>query len=251
MKLEEMINQNHQKLNENDYIVLRYIIQNKKKCESLSIQELSKICSISPASIVRLMQKLGFAGYSEFKYHLKSHQAEITSDSDLSGLLQKDINATLKLIRDTDLSDILSVIHRAKRIFVFGSGYSQQLMLQEFNHCMATCQKDLFLIPARHELCTRIYSMKPDDLVIIASYSGRITDYESSVHALNLLKIPILSITGFGTNELAEHADYSLYYQSTPLTPGQEPRRISYLALNLVLESLYRAYFQFWENNKK
>ncbi|MDY4308061.1 hypothetical protein SNF32_15765 [Enterococcus mundtii] len=37
----------------------------------MSINELAKQCNVSRTTIMRFCQKLGFDGFSEFKYHLK------------------------------------------------------------------------------------------------------------------------------------------------------------------------------------
>ena len=72
MNLEALISQYYKNLNSNDMIVLNYIMQHKKECISMNISRLSSECSISTASIVRTMKKLGFSGYSEFKFLLKA-----------------------------------------------------------------------------------------------------------------------------------------------------------------------------------
>ena len=39
MKIEELINNNYNKLNENDIYILKYILQNKTECFNLGITE--------------------------------------------------------------------------------------------------------------------------------------------------------------------------------------------------------------------
>ena len=249
MTLEEMINHNHSKLNENDKLALSYIMKNKSECQGLSISELSKRCMISTASIIRLTQKLGLSGYSELKYVLRSQLALPESISlNTFDLLTQDIDATVKLMKSVNFTPFVKLIDKADRIFAYGTGYSQRNLLKDFSARMVSCSKNIFLIPARHELDNQIPYLKEGDLIIIASYSGEIADYSKSIHALNLLNIPIISVTSFSKNDLATFTPYNLYYQATALTPGETIQRVSYLTLNLALETLYRRYLEYIRN---
>lgn len=71
MRLEQLVNSNYSKLNDNDIYILRYILNNKEKCSTISINELAKLCNVSRTTVLRMVQKLGFDGYSEFKVYLK------------------------------------------------------------------------------------------------------------------------------------------------------------------------------------
>ena len=70
MKLDVLINKYYEKLNSNDLYILNYI-KNNPETSDVNITLLSKMCNSSTASILRMTKKLGFSGYSEFKYFLK------------------------------------------------------------------------------------------------------------------------------------------------------------------------------------
>lgn len=42
MRLDELVNENYNKLNENDLLIWQYIQKHKKECCSISIEELAK-----------------------------------------------------------------------------------------------------------------------------------------------------------------------------------------------------------------
>lgn len=165
---------------------------------------------------------------------------------DWIGMLENDIQATVKLMKQIDLNPILSLIYRSKRVYGFGTGYRQQHALNLFAHNMVSCDKQVFIIPAKQELETQVSFMKKDDLIIIASYSGDIKEYIQSIHALNLLEVPIISITSFSKNELSSFTPYNLYYQTTSLTPEHRPRRTMYETLDIAQGILFREYLRFW-----
>ncbi|WP_253291241.1 hypothetical protein [Virgibacillus proomii] len=45
-----------------------------QRIATLSIVKLSKEANVSTATIVRLMKKLGYNGYTSFKYTIKEHR---------------------------------------------------------------------------------------------------------------------------------------------------------------------------------
>ena len=71
MKLEALVYDNYKSLNENDKYIWKYILNNKKECENMSIQDLAANCNVSHTTILRFAQKLGLNGYSELKFCLK------------------------------------------------------------------------------------------------------------------------------------------------------------------------------------
>ena len=71
MKLETLVYDNYKSLNENDKYIWKYILNNKKECENMSIQDLAANCNVSHTTILRFAQKLGLNGYSELKFCLK------------------------------------------------------------------------------------------------------------------------------------------------------------------------------------
>ena len=70
MQLEELVNQYYDDLNENDLMIWKYILAHKNECCEISIDELSKRCNISRATISRLAKDI-FEGFREFKMRLK------------------------------------------------------------------------------------------------------------------------------------------------------------------------------------
>ena len=81
MELEGIINEHFNELNENEKAIIEYIIKNKANCQEMTIIELAKETLTSKSSILRLTQKLGFSGYSEFKYSIRNiFPSRITSD---------------------------------------------------------------------------------------------------------------------------------------------------------------------------
>jgi len=81
VKLQYLIQQHQSELSELDRGILNYILSNGDTVLSMGIVELSEQVHVSKSSILRLTKKLGFSGYSEFKYFLRHQQEQITTIS--------------------------------------------------------------------------------------------------------------------------------------------------------------------------
>lgn len=68
--LSDLINENYKKLNDADLYSLKRIETIGKDIEKMNIEQVASHCDTSKSSILRLTQKLGFSGYSEFKNYI-------------------------------------------------------------------------------------------------------------------------------------------------------------------------------------
>ncbi|MDY0394540.1 hypothetical protein RWE15_08910 [Virgibacillus halophilus] len=71
MNLEALINRYYDQMNENDLHVISFVSRNIDVCKDKTVTEIANYCNVSPSTIIRTTKKLGFHGYSEFRYFLK------------------------------------------------------------------------------------------------------------------------------------------------------------------------------------
>lgn len=241
-ELERLINRHHNTLNENELAIVAYILENPKMCGNLSIVKLATKCHTSKSSIHRLTKKLGMAGFAELKYHLKHTEESVISDCDLLELQVEDIEATLKLMRTSDVKSIVKEMRKAKRIFGFGTGWGQQNALVELNRNLLRTGRHMLIIPAKTEFDLLMDTFTEGDFIIIISLSGDTPQLEKNIQLLNLRNVGILSITTFKNNYLAQKVPYNLYYQTTPLLHKKEHDILSFITLNVLCDALFREY---------
>ncbi len=245
MDLEVLINQHHNQLNENDLAIITYILENLEECRSLSIIELSERCHTSKSSIHRLTKKLGFTGFSEFKYSMKSTPNRFLPSKSLIDLQKEDIEATLKLMKQSDIGSIVKKMYQAERIFGFGTGWGQRIALKELSRNLMSAGKHMFVMPATAEFELSVSTITKDDFVIIISLSGNTKKLEKILKILNVKEVPILSITSFQNNYLAQVSPYNLYYQTTLLFQEKSHEAVSFITLHMVCDALYREYITY------
>lgn len=118
-------------------------------------------------------------------------------------------------------------------------------MLQELARCFLNVNKNIILIPTSTELKIVKKFMSKQDLLFIASWSGKIEKYKETMINLGVLGIPMVSITNLNNNELSSLSKYNLYFQSTSIDKDMNINRSSYLTLHLVLHLLYDGYIDF------
>ncbi|GAA0475342.1 MurR/RpiR family transcriptional regulator [Alkalibacterium indicireducens] len=251
MDLEALINQYHNQLNENDLAIITYILENLEECQKLSIVDLSERCHTSKSSIHRLTKKLGFTGFSEFKYSMKSTSKRNLPSKNLMDLQKDDIEATLKLMKQADVEKIAKEMHKAERIFGFGTGWAQRNALKELSRNLMSVGKHMLILPAKVEFDLSMPMITKNDFVIIISLSGDTRKLEKNIKVLNFREVPILSVTSFQTNYLAQMTPYNLYYHTTTLFRENSHEATSFVTLHLVCDALYREYITYRKMKEK
>lgn len=71
MELQRLVFEKETELNELDLDILNYVLNHQQEVQTLGIMQLADVTHASKSSILRMTKKLGFSGYSEFKYFLR------------------------------------------------------------------------------------------------------------------------------------------------------------------------------------
>jgi RpiR family transcriptional regulator, glv operon transcriptional regulator len=249
MNLKALINKYYEELNNNDLHVISFISQNLALSVDKTVTEMANYCNVSPSTIIRTTKKLGFHGYSEFRYFLKEEvdrlkEAKLPNNQYFnSSVLLKDVEETIKLFEeDKSLAEVYKLLLESNHIFAYGTGYGQNLMLKEFARCLWNHHIYLHIIPSRMELELISQSITPNDLMLVASLSGNIESIDSLIKSIAVKQVPTNSVTAFSRNELAYLADYNLYYQVSNLNKINQLNNSSFCTLNLVLSLLYEGF---------
>ncbi|ONI38668.1 hypothetical protein AN639_07245 [Candidatus Epulonipiscium fishelsonii] len=215
--LNELVEKFYDKLNENDLYIWRYISGNKLECYSMTIQQLSKVCNISPSRIIQFAKKLGLQGYSELKVYLK---LEIEKTSEFDPLIIQKSTAelinTLKDFQTKDLEEIMELIYLAKRIYVVGIGYIQAIVARQLQCSFSYINKMVHLINGNKELDLILRNISSADICIIISLSGNNKESIDIVRKMKYLEVKTLGIALDNNNLLEKTCDYFLGFRATP-----------------------------------
>lgn len=246
MRLEELINQT-KSFSETDYTLLEYIMASKGKVVKMNTSQLAAETFTSPASVTRLSKKLGFSGYNEFKYFLKSELKEQEFIDNTSWeLLENDIYKTVNIVSETNFLPFSELIAKSKRIFVFGTDWGERNATEYLIRNFLTVGIYMVFVPSITELKWIAETTGSDDLVIIISFSGQSKDVTEISQILRLKQTTILSVTPLTKNYLANMTPYNLYYHTSELRTLRQKNQADYnffTTLHILLDALYRNYF--------
>lgn len=252
MRLEELVNENHKKLNENDLLIWQYIQSHKKECSTASIGELAKKCCISRTTISRFAQKLSFEGFRELKMHLK---LEYEGDQTVNPIFLDDVcqnyQKGIEAAKDTDMRDICEHISGAERLFVFGTGEAQNAAAQMLRRMFLYAKRYFVVLAGKSELSMVLEDLGKDDFMLVISFSG---ENELAVKAAKTVKEKgayLLSLTELSSNTLAKLSDRSLYIWTTPLLKAGEAVFETCSSYHSVLEILCIKYLLFLRERER
>lgn len=251
MKIEELINEYYSKLNENDHYILKYVLNNKSSCYELGINDLASKCNVSRSSILRLAQKLGFSGYSEFRVFLKWQDQE-KSEKNINCIetFNSDLQETLKYAQNRDFEDICQLLDNAKRIFVYGTGTAQLNCAFELQRMFLAIGCHLHVIQANRELEMVLTNLTKEDVVIMISLSGDTPTLFFTVQALVAKGVPIVSVTNLNNNKLARMTPYNLYANSSTTRLSNGIKIDTFASFFIIAETLFRHYSNYCSNKE-
>lgn len=231
--------------------VIEQILGDPSAFLNLTIAELSEAAQTSDATVVRLVQAMGFGGYQEFKLQL-SRALAVTRTLDLSVETSDDPVQVVRKVVDasaTALHDSLDHLHlehfvaavqavsTARHTLLVGAG-SSGLVAQDGAYrgerlglsCVAHTDPGSYL-PAASLL-------EPADVLIAVSFSGSTPDVVRASKLARQAGATVIALTGLGRSALTRTAHHVL----TSSAPGDHYRPES-LAARLPQIALLDALF--------
>lgn len=214
MRFEELVNEHYDSLNDNELHMLNYIMNHKKESASLSINDLANKCNVSKSSLLRFTKKLGFSGYSEFKFYIKweNESKEPNVDNvNITELLIQDIQSTLKHINIPQIDEICEILCSARRVFLYGTGYSQMNVAKELQRNFMSINEYFYLIHDNDQIENIIRDLTSEDVIIIISLSGNSKILFPIMKQFSAKNIKVISLTNLKANYLSSMTPYNLY----------------------------------------
>lgn len=232
MKLEKLINDNFDKLNENDLYIWSYILHHKEECKNISIQELAARCNVSHTTIIRFTRKIGLGGYSELKIYLKwdSEGKETFNSREIEKVYQ-DYMKTMDVIMEQDLTKLFEMLDHSGKIYAYGSGSVQKHASKELKRVMLFAGYLIHTVEGRDETRILLNHVSKDDVFFLYSLSGNNSFMNEFAERLKARDVKIVSVTQVGNNELARLSDISIQFYCHPVI-----KRENHADLNMASE---------------
>lgn len=234
------------KLTNSEQKVFTYIYANQQKVIKMKINDLAKETFTSKTVIINLSQKLGFEGFSDLKYYLKSNNSaddDIKVLEDLQYGLKQNIEKTFVVIEADLYKKISREAIEAKTVYVFARGTSKAAGYY-LNHLLLTLGVKCIFVKDYNLLTLVGNTLESDELVILISLSG---NTEKILEVANIAKVKgsrTIAITSFGNNELSKISDYTLHCVSND-TETKFNDSISRIGMFIVIEMLVNSIKEF------
>ncbi|AHD05500.1 hypothetical protein ERIC2_c16780 [Paenibacillus larvae subsp. larvae DSM 25430] len=241
----------YQQLSDSERHLLDFIYKNLPRMSELSILKLSEEASVSTATIVRLMKKLGFDGYTSFKYSIKnnSHAMEdepikASVDTQIREAIRKnelEVIQTIQMLDTRQLEKAIQEIYKASKVYVFARGFSEfigteltvKLQLMGKN-CEMHNDPNIIRVISR--------KLVKDDVVLFVSLNGETGELVEACKNFKIKEIPTITLTTRIDSSLARLSDIVIvgYKGEQSFFPEYEVR--SRLPLHVLSRVLLDAY---------
>lgn len=207
--------------------VADYVIANKEKVLSMTLNQLADATYVSTATVSRFCRKLGEKNFNDFKVHFakESQENELTSvDFNMSfkkedntdtivhnmSEIYKQTVASTNLVLDLDeLDKAIDIFEKTQIIDVYAVGDSFLSALM-FQHKMTVINKIVNLKHISTEQYQQAMHSNKNTVALVISYSGESDEIKKVVERILLNKGTIIAITSLNDSYLRGKADICL-----------------------------------------
>lgn len=222
--LTAIVYEHRSQLNGSEREMIKTTLTHPSVFSELGLKQLAQKLFVSESAIFRLCKKLGLSGFSEFRFYLRSlavSQAEGTEVvSDFATSLAKANQELIRMFRELNLRDFYQTISQAEHVYIYSTGWQQQMIAQYLAHELFMVGKQAIVLPAAFdELRMSNVFAKSGDLLVIISFSGDDVKINTELTRLALVndKFKYVALTNMKQNKLAYLADYDFYYPTIKL----------------------------------
>lgn len=178
---------NNSFVKDSNYDIAEAMVKNYFKIPNMTINDLSEVCYVSPASISRFIRTLGFEKFSQFKeacvntYDINTDYSNLVieaNENEIKNIFEKYTNTVIDNIQDTldninyeQFDRISLMIHDSDNVIVLGLEFAS-LLGQHFQGRMALMKKQVKVPMSFEEQLEVAKQTNSSSVVFIASIEG-------------------------------------------------------------------------------
>jgi DNA-binding MurR/RpiR family transcriptional regulator len=212
-----LINEHYPLLTKSEKKVADFVLNSGKTVIYSTMSDIKEKTKVGDATIIRFCQKLGFSGFSDLKIEIAKEDFSKKQEQPASGKYYDEIansliealNSTARLLNEETLDQAIQLISQAANLYIFGVGSSGNTSLDLENMFLRVgVQAKAILDPHFQAQVSSL--LKPDDLVIAFSLSGKTKDTYDSVDIAKKNGAKVLAITNYIHSPIGKSADLVL-----------------------------------------
>lgn len=221
--------------------VMQYIRTHEDEVPSMGVRALAQATGVSTATVVRLSQKLGFAGYAEYRYQLsrnlnrkQAHGKETYEAIDSLSPVDE-ILTTARLLNSENVERAADALVLADPIVIVGNGLSH-IAAEYLHHYLFSASRPSLCAPNTKAAADIVRESGSSTVVVAITLSGtgNVTQIVREAHNRGIY---IISITCSLTSELVALSDVCLL-----ATSAGRPVESSRLGIITAVDALARTY---------
>ncbi|SCJ77457.1 MurR/RpiR family transcriptional regulator [Neobittarella massiliensis] len=211
MDYRERIQLNHTRFTKNDRQIADFIDHNPQAVEELTISRVAQLAGASISAVQRFCKKLGYSGYSEFRFdliktaHTQKPHEQLSLLSEQTSQYAAGVRA-LSQIPPQQIIDLIGCIQKAPFIKCLGS-LASSLPAMKFYYDFTALGKRV--LPLTGSLAPWVdASLSGDDLIIVFSTTGELAGpgMADFIDAAQKLGCEIVLVTCNRRSKLAQYA---------------------------------------------
>lgn len=249
-------------LTELEKTIATYFLENESDLKNESARNVAQKLYVSPSTIIRFCQKIGFEGYNDFREAFLEEAAYLNrhfngidpnrpftkQDSNeviankIGALYQETIADSLSLLSSRELEKAAEIINKSKNIVICSAGDTIE-MGRTFKNRMIKLGRNVILDDRLDNLFYEACNASLTDCFILISYSGETSRLLRIAKKLKEKKIKVIIITSYGENSLSNLFSCKLYVSTREKLVDNLGNFSTLISVSFILDTLYACYF--------
>lgn len=242
----EIFVENYSNFTEVEKKIAKDILTNPENFTNSSAATIADQLYISKTSLINFAKKLGFQGFSELKYFVKSqlNTSEDKKEKDFDILvsnLQTEFEKSIKLIDETLIKEFCEYITQSNRLYIASRGASKQFAQLFCNRLNMLGIPSIFIDDFNLINVLKDH-LTENDTVLLISLSGKTKILVSFAEYILSSSAKLISITGFNNNPIQSlsHHHLSFYSDVTDTAYKDIHSRLGMqMVLQLIVDYIY------------
>ena len=251
-----------EKMSDNEESIADFILGLGEELKKYSTRNIADATYTSPATVVRLCKKLGFAGFDDFKNqflkeidYLDRQYGKIDANFPfqkddtmmnvaykISQLYEDTIRDSISLLQHDSLQKALNLLKYSQSIHIYSFGTTLNLA-ESFKEKMLKIGKNVIISNNINYQLYEANCIPKGDIAILISYSGETEKIICVAETCKKRGIPIIVISSFGGNTLSKMASCNLTMSTKESMFYNIGDFSTHLAIHFILDVLYSTYF--------
>lgn len=208
----EQLMKNYEFLTLNERRVLHYIMEHPSDVLKQTTQAIGQKCNVSKTILINLSQKLGFDGFTDFRFYIKAElqKDDLNKVDNFESSLLDSVVRTIEVNQPDQLEHIAKEVLESNIVYVISRG-SSKAVGQYLGDMLLKLNKVTIINPDFNMLSLIPQKMSDKDMIIAISLSGQTQIIIDTVKRAKLKNRKVISITSYTNNILSSLSNHCIY----------------------------------------